>query len=240
MNDKALLRTENLCKLYPDGQVNALVDVNVRIGYGEFVAIMGPSGSGKSTLLNLLGALDRPSSGEVYFEGQPLSSMKRLDMLRAMKIGFVFQSFYLLPTLTALENVQVPMFEGPLSVRERVNKARALLGSVGLEHRLNHLPVKLSVGERQRVAVARALANDPLLLLADEPTGNLDSRTAADVLDLFDNLHRDHGLTIVMVTHGLEVAQRAQRIIHMRDGRVVQDEEGKKTMPEPASCREEG
>jgi putative ABC transport system ATP-binding protein len=221
MNETALVRTENLCKNYPDGQVAAVVDANLSIHKGEFVAIMGPSGSGKSTLLNLIGALDRPSKGEIYFEGQPVSGIRDLDGLRSRKIGFVFQSFYLLPTLTALENVQIPMFEGKLSIRERVGKAQELLHAVGLDHRLRHLPKQLSVGERQRVAIARALANDPILLLADEPTGNLDSHTAADVLDLFDRLHHNLGLTIVMVTHGQEVADRAQRIIRMRDGRVV-------------------
>lgn len=226
MNDSILLRTVRLGKTYPDGSVNALVDVTVTIAQGEYVALVGASGSGKSTLLNMLGALDRPSAGEVYFEGQPLSAIRDLDGLRAQKIGFVFQSFYLLPTLTAAENVQVPMFEGPLSPAQRSHKAAQLLASVGLAQRGNHLPGKLSVGERQRVAVARALANDPVLLLADEPTGNLDSHTANDVLDLFEQLHQERGLTIVMVTHGTEVAQRAQRIIRMKDGRVVQEAEG--------------
>jgi putative ABC transport system ATP-binding protein len=223
MSKKILVRTENLGKDYPDGQVAAVVDVSITVAAGEYLAVMGPSGSGKSTLLNLIGALDRPTRGEVFIEGQPLSGKRDLDGLRAHKIGFVFQSFFLLPTLTALENVQIPMFEGPLSAAGRVQKARELLEAVGLGHRLQHLPARLSVGERQRVAIARALANDPILLLADEPTGNLDSHTAADVLDLFDHLHRDLGLTIVMVTHGAEVAERAERIIHMRDGRVVEE-----------------
>jgi putative ABC transport system ATP-binding protein len=225
MNDRALVRTEKLCKDYPDGQVAAVVDVSLSIRAGEYVAVMGPSGCGKSTLLNLLGALDRPTRGEVFIDGEPLAARRDLDGLRARKIGFVFQSFFLLPTLTALENVQIPMFEGTLKVAARVEKARQLLQAVGLGHRLNHLPAKLSVGERQRVAIARALANDPLLLLADEPTGNLDSRTAGDVLDLFDHLHHDLGLTIVMVTHGHEIAARAERIIRMRDGRVVENAE---------------
>ena len=224
MSDIPLLRTERVCKTYPDGQVNALVDVSLSIRRGEYVAIMGSSGSGKSTLLNLLGALDQPTRGEVFFDGQPLSSLPDLDHFRARKLGFVFQSFFLLPTLTAMENVQIPMFEGPLKLRQRVARSRELLELVGMSHRLDHRPAKLSVGERQRVAIARALANDPLLLLADEPTGNLDSRTADEVLGLFTHLHRDKGMTVVMVTHGQDVAERAERILRMRDGRIYAEE----------------
>ena len=192
---------------------------------GQYAAIMGPSGSGKSTLLNLLGALDRPSSGEIYFENQPLSSWKNLDEFRSQKLGFVFQSFYLLPTLTALENVQIPMFETRVPPAARIERAKELLEAVGMSHRANHLPLKLSVGERQRVAIARALANRPALLLADEPTGNLDSRSGAAVLDLFDDLHQKHGMTLVVITHGMEVADRAERVIWIRDGHVLQDGE---------------
>jgi putative ABC transport system ATP-binding protein len=216
-----LLRAENVGRTYSDGEVTALAGVNAEIRQGEYVAIMGPSGSGKSTLLNLLGTLDRPSSGELYFEGEPLSRLRDLDGFRARKIGFVFQSFYLLPTLTAVENVQIPMFETKLPAGERAKKAKALLESVGMGHRINHLPTQLSVGERQRVAIARSLANDPPLLLADEPTGNLDSRSGNDVLDLFDQLHREHGKTLIVITHSEEVAERAERIIWIRDGRVV-------------------
>jgi putative ABC transport system ATP-binding protein len=216
-----LLRAENVGRTYSDGEVTALAGVNVEIRQSEYVAIMGPSGSGKSTLLNLLGTLDRPTSGELYFEEQPLSKLRDLDGFRARKIGFVFQSFYLLPTLTAVENVQIPMFETDLPVGERVKKAKALLDSVGMGHRVNHLPSQLSVGERQRVAIARSLANDPPLLLADEPTGNLDSRSGNDVLDLFDQLHRDRGKTLIVITHSEEVAERAERIIWIRDGRIV-------------------
>ncbi len=221
--DDILVRTEHLTKIYPDGHVNALRDVNIEIRRGEYVAIMGPSGSGKSTLLSMLGGLDRPTSGEVYFEGQPLSAMKNLDRFRSEKIGFVFQSFYLLPTLTALENVQIPMFESKTPPKQRVAKARELLASVGMSHRENHLPSRLSVGERQRVAIARALANDPLLLFGDEPTGNLDSRTADAILHLFDRLHDERGVTLVIVTHSDEVAACADRIIHIRDGQVAED-----------------
>lgn len=218
-----LIRTEHLGKVYPDGKVNALVDMNLTILQGEYLAIMGPSGTGKSTLLNLLGALDRPSSGEIYFEGQPLSTMRDLDGLRARKIGFVFQSFYLLPTLSALENVQVPMFEGTLPSAERAKRAAELLEAVGMTHRANHRSSQLSVGERQRVAIARSLANDPSLLMADEPTGNLDSRTEQDILALFDRLHQERGMTLITVTHSEEVAQRAKRLIRLRDGKIVED-----------------
>jgi putative ABC transport system ATP-binding protein len=221
--DSFLFRTERLSKLYPDGQVHAVEDVSIDIRRGEYVAIMGPSGSGKSTLLNLIGALDTPTSGEVYFDGRPLSKMRRLDRLRVEKFGFVFQSFHLLPILTALENVQVPMFEGPLSASARTNKARQLLELVGMEHRANHLPQKLSVGERQRVAIARSLANDPIALLADEPTGNLDSVSAEGVFELFAHLHREQGMTIVLITHDEEFGHRAQRTIHMQDGHVRSD-----------------
>lgn len=218
-----LIRTQNLTRIYPDGKVTALVDMNLTIQSGEYMAIMGPSGTGKSTLLNLLGALDRPTSGEIFFEGEPLSKMKDLDGFRARRIGFVFQSFYLLPTLTALENVQVPMFEGTLSSKERVQKAMELLEAVGMSHRAKHLSPQLSVGERQRVAIARSLANDPALLLADEPTGNLDSKSAADILNLFDRLHEERKMTLIMVTHSEEVGHRADRIIRLCDGKIVED-----------------
>jgi putative ABC transport system ATP-binding protein len=221
--DPFLFRTEHLSKLYPDGQVHAVEDVSISIRTGEYVAILGPSGSGKSTLLNLIGALDKPSSGEVFFDGQPLSKFRNLDRLRVQKFGFVFQSFHLLPILTSLENVQVPMFEGTLGAAARVEKARELLEMVGMSHRLNHLPQKLSVGERQRVAIARSLANDPIALLADEPTGNLDSVTAEGVFEMFAYLHRERGMTIVLITHDEEFGHRAQRLIRMQDGHVKSD-----------------
>jgi putative ABC transport system ATP-binding protein len=221
--DAFLFRTEHLSKLYPDGQVHAVEDVTISVRRGEYLAIMGPSGSGKSTLLNLLGALDRPTSGEVYFDGQPLSKVRNPDQLRSQKLGFVFQSFHLLPILSSVENVQVPMFEGSLSSSARVRKAKELLDMVGMGHRLHHLPQKLSVGERQRVAIARSLANDPIGLLADEPTGNLDSMSAEGVFDLFAYLHREQRMTIVLITHDEEFGHRAQRTIHMQDGRVRSD-----------------
>lgn len=205
---------------FDDGAVRALQEVSLAVNRGEYLAIMGPSGSGKSTLLNLLGALDHPDEGTILFDGQPLHGMRNLDQFRARTLGFIFQSFYLLPTLTALENVQIPMFASPLRPRDRADKARSLLATVGMSHREAHLPNKLSVGERQRVAIARALANDPILLLADEPTGNLDSAAGEQVLNLFDTLHRQRGLTLVVITHGTEVAARAQRTVWIRDGRL--------------------
>jgi putative ABC transport system ATP-binding protein len=221
--DPYLFRTEHVSKLYPDGQVHAVEDVSINIRRGEYVAIMGPSGSGKSTLLNLLGALDSPSNGEIFFDGQPLSKERNPDRIRAQKFGFVFQSFHLLPILTSVENVQVPMFEGTLSSSARVAKAKELLELVGMAHRANHLPQKLSVGERQRVAIARSLANDPIALLADEPTGNLDSVSAQGVFDLFAHLHREQGMTIVLITHDESFGQLAQRTIRMQDGHVKSD-----------------
>jgi ABC-type lipoprotein export system ATPase subunit len=161
----------------------------------------------------------------LYFQDEPLSRLRDLDGFRARKIGFVFQSFYLLPTLTALENVQIPMFETTLPSAQRATKAKALLESVGMGHRASHLPSQLSVGERQRVAIARSLANDPPLILADEPTGNLDSRSGNDVLELFDQLHREHGKTLIVITHSEEVAEHAERIIWIRDGRIVANRE---------------
>ena len=221
--DKPLVRCENLARQYPDGNVVALRDVHFDILPGEFVAIMGPSGSGKSTLLNLMGGLDQPTSGAIWIDGVKLETAAQLDDLRVNKVGFIFQAFYLLPTLTACENVQVPMFEGPLSTAGRKKRATELLEQVGMGHRLNHLPGMLSAGERQRVAIARALANDPLMLLADEPTGNLDTATGEAILQLFEGLHRDKKMTLVVVTHSPEVGERAHRLIRLRDGRIIED-----------------
>lgn len=218
-----LIRCAGVERLYPDGSVQALRQLDLEINQGEYVAIMGPSGSGKSTLLNLLGGLDEPTGGTISFAGVPLEKPSQLDDLRVNKVGFIFQAFYLLPTLTACENVQVPMFEGPLSAPQRRARAVELLQRVGMGHRLDHLPTMLSAGERQRVAIARSLANDPLVLLADEPTGNLDSANGEAILKLFDGLHREHNVTLVVVTHSEEVGQRAQRLIRLRDGRVIED-----------------
>lgn len=218
-----LILCDRVGRLYPDGKVTALTEISLRIDHGEYVCIMGPSGSGKSTLLNVIAGLDRPTSGEIYFDGQTLANTAYRNRLRRQKLGFVFQSFNLLPTLTACENVQVPMFEGPLGASARRRKAGELLALVGLGHRLHHLPTRLSGGERQRVGVARALANDPLLLLADEPTGNLDSASGDELLKLFDSLHEERKMSLIVVTHSPEIGARAGRLIRIRDGRVVED-----------------
>jgi putative ABC transport system ATP-binding protein len=218
---------EGMKKEYDDGQVQALRGVDFHITEGEFVAITGPSGCGKTTLLQMLGALDRPSAGTLLYRGSSLAELHDPSEYRAREIGFIFQAFHLLPTFTALENVQVPMFETKRSASERTAKAVELLKAVGLEHRLDHFPAKLSGGERQRVAIARSLANGPSVLLADEPTGNLDSKNAEIILELLIRLHRDRNMTLVLVTHDLSIAQRASRTIQMKDGRIVSD--GKST-----------
>lgn len=223
-HDSVLLSIDDVCKDYPDGNVRALDHVSFQIAFGEYVAIMGPSGSGKSTLLSILGTLDQPTSGTVSFEGKKLDASTDLDALRSKSIGFIFQSFYLLPTLTALENIQVPMFGRGMTGGERIEKAKLLIESVGMSDRSKHLPKQLSVGQRQRIAIARSLANDPRLLLADEPTGNLDTVTAQGILDLFAKLHEDLQMTLVTVTHSEEVAEAAQRVIRVRDGKIESDQ----------------
>jgi len=218
-----LLEIDNVRREFDEGQVLALRGVNLTIQEGEYVAIMGSSGSGKSTLLSLLGALDTPNSGEIRYRGQPLSTYPDLGQFRAKHLGFIFQSFLLLPTLTALENVLVPMFEMPWPRPERQRRAAELLEAVGMGHRLNHMPEKLSGGERQRVAIARSLANEPSILLADEPTGNLDTQNAAQIMDLLRSVHHQRKNTMILVTHDPAIAKTADRIITMRDGQVVQD-----------------
>ena len=212
-----------LIKDFDDGQVHALRGVDLQIADGEFVAIVGPSGSGKTTLLQLLGALDQPSEGTLKYRGESLLDLPDPAAYRAHEIGFVFQAFHLLPTFTASENVQIPMFEDHKSRAERQERALELLKAVGLEERVNHYPAKLSGGERQRVAIARSLANSPSVLLADEPTGNLDSESANQVLDLLRSLHADHRMTLILVTHDMSIAACAQRAIQMKDGRAVFD-----------------
>ena len=219
-----VLETRELTRVYGERvPVKALDGVTLQIHKGEVVAIVGPSGSGKSTLLNLIGALDRPSTGEVIVNGTPLSQVKNLDRFRGQTIGFIFQSHNLLPTLTARENIEVPMYELPLSGRKRRARANELLGLVGLAQRGNHLPNQLSGGERQRVAIARALANQPAIVLADEPTGTLDSKTTADIMGLLGQLNREQRVTLVIVTHNTEVAAAAQRVITIRDGKIQRD-----------------
>jgi putative ABC transport system ATP-binding protein len=215
------LEVRNLCKSYDEGRIEALRGVDLSIAAGEYLAITGASGSGKSTLLQLLGGLDTPTSGEVLFENAVLGTAIGLDAYRAHRVGFVFQAFYLLPTLRAVENVQVPMLAVSGNARDRAERAQALLCEVGLEHRLNQYPNELSAGERQRVAIARALANNPSILLADEPTGNLDSVNSARVMEMLVGIHQQRGMTLIVVTHESEIANAAPRHIRIRDGRIA-------------------
>lgn len=221
-----IIRLDRVSKIYDTGkiQVAALVDVDMKIGEGEYLSIMGPSGSGKSTLLNLLGCLDRPSKGTYRIDGIDVSSMDddSLSEIRNRKLGFVFQSFNLIPQLTVLENIEVPLFYQGASEHESRAKATSLARRMGLGDRVHHRPMELSGGQQQRVAIARSLANDPVLILADEPTGNLDSATGEEMLRLLDEL-RDEGKTVIVVTHDTEVAQRSMRIVRMRDGRIESD-----------------
>ena len=218
-----LVELRDVAKTYRDGGVRALDGVSLAIPAGDFVSIVGPSGCGKSTLLHMIGALDVPTAGEVRFRGTPLAAIRDLDRLRAREIGFVFQTFYLLPNLTARENVQLPMFGDGRSEADRVARADDLLACVGLDARRHHLPGQMSIGQRQRVAIARALANGPALVLADEPTGSLDSRSGGEVMDLLGRLHAEQGTTLVVVTHDAAVAARGRRTIRMLDGRIVTD-----------------
>jgi putative ABC transport system ATP-binding protein len=216
-----LLEARNVAKHYEDGRILALRGVDMAVNASEFVAITGPSGSGKSTLLQLLGGLDQPTSGEILYRGHSLANSFDLDSYRSRRVGFIFQAFHLLPTLRALENVQVPMFETKLSLREREAKAAELLCEVGLEHRLQQYPNQLSAGERQRTAIARSLANDPEILLADEPTGNLDSENSAKIMALLTGIQAKRNMALVVVTHESAIAQLAQRTLHIRDGRLA-------------------
>lgn len=215
-----IVSLSNVSKHYRDGDVLALDSVSLDIFPGDFLSIMGKSGSGKSTILNMLGALDRPTSGDVSFNGDVADAKTNLDRIRSCVIGFVFQSFYLLPNLTAVENVQVPMFESDRDLASREREAARLLELVGLQDRMSHRPKELSNGQRQRVAIARALANGPSLVLADEPTGALDSQSGTEVMELLTSLNREHGTTLVVVTHDQSIADRADRILSIADGRI--------------------
>ena len=215
-----LLEVRGLTKSYDEGRIEALRGVDLSIAAGEYVAISGPSGSGKSTLLQLLGGLDTPTSGEVLFENATLGTRLDLDSYRSRKVGFIFQAFYLLPTLRAIENVQVAMLAMTHGANHRAERAEALLCEMGLEHRLFQFPNELSAGERQRVAIARALANNPAILLADEPTGNLDSVNSARIMEILFGIQKKRGMTLVVVTHENEIANAAPRHIRIRDGRI--------------------
>ncbi|MFN3927846.1 MAG: ABC transporter ATP-binding protein [Pseudanabaenaceae cyanobacterium] len=223
-SQREVIRLEDICKYYGAGetQVTALDHINLTIQAGEYCSIMGASGSGKTTCMNIIGCLDRPSGGRYFLDGQDVSQLDddRLAEIRNRKLGFVFQSYHLLPQLTALENVMLPMAYANIPPRQRRERAEAVLTRVGMGHRLHNRPNQLSGGQQQRVAIARALANNPVIILADEPTGALDSRTAAEVMELFGELNQS-GITIVVVTHSAEVAHHAQRICLFRDGKIL-------------------
>ena len=222
-----VIRTWDVWKTYVMGDqtINAVSGVDIEIHRGEYVAIMGPSGSGKSTLMNLIGCLDSPTKGEYFINGRLVSSMvdDELARIRNKEIGFVFQTFNLLPRATSLQNVELPLIYNGTPAAQRIEKAKAALAQVDLADRMNHKPNELSGGQRQRVAIARALVNSPSILLADEPTGNLDTATGNDIMALFERLHNE-GNTIILVTHEHDIALHAHRVIHIRDGKIERDE----------------
>jgi putative ABC transport system ATP-binding protein len=219
------IQAVGLARTFTIGQteIHALRDIDLEIAHGEFVALIGPSGSGKTTFLNLAGGLDRPTGGELWVEGVELSTLQEraLTEHRRQRVGFVFQTFYLLPLLTALENVALPLMFVGVAERERRERARLLLEQVGLGNRLDHLPTQLSGGEQQRVAIARALVGRPSIVLADEPTGNLDTTTGAEIMVLLRRLNQEQGVTLLLVTHDAEAAGFADRVVHLRDGQIV-------------------
>ncbi len=215
-----ILEARGLMKSYDEGRIEALRGVDVKIDAGEYVAISGPSGSGKSTLLHLLGGLDTATEGQVFFKGSELGKAVDLDSYRSHQVGFIFQAFYLLPTLRAIENVQVAMMAIDEKANHRAERAASLLEEMGLGARLKHFPNQLSAGERQRVAIARALANDPAMLLADEPTGNLDSVNSARTMEILSGIREQRGMTMIIVTHENDIAHNAPRHIRIRDGRI--------------------
>jgi putative ABC transport system ATP-binding protein len=224
-NKRIMIRIENVWKTYKMGdiEVHALRGMNFKVKKGEFVAIMGPSGSGKSTAVNMVGALDIPTKGEIYLEHQNIAhlSESELAQIRGKKIGFIFQTFNLIPTLTAKENVTLPMIFQGIPFKERIQRAEKLLNMVELGERMDHKPTELSGGQQQRVAIARSLANDPEVIIADEPTGNLDSKTSKLVIDFLCTLHKKEKKTIVMVTHDKEMAKFADRTEHLKDGIII-------------------
>ena len=212
---------KDLYKSYENGRIKALNGINLTIKDGEFVSIIGPSGSGKSTLLNMLGALDVPDSGSISVAGEDLKSSKNLNEFRGEKIGFIFQLHNLIPNISVRENVEIPMFTQGMSSKEMKNRALKLLDDVGLKDKADILPNKLSGGERQRVAIARALANDPSIILADEPTGSLDSKTSSKILKQLIDLHEDKNVTLIIVTHDMDVAKLADRVVEVLDGEII-------------------
>jgi putative ABC transport system ATP-binding protein len=224
MKKHPVVELKDVKKIYKLGEVDlpVLKGISLKVHRGDFVSIIGPSGSGKSTMLHIIGALDRPTSGDVFIDGKDVSEMNdnQLARLRGRKIGFVFQAFNLIPRLTALENVMLPMWFAEREYEDRKRRAEMLMETVGLGKRIHHTPTKLSGGERQRVAVARALANEPDMIVADEPTGNLDTKTGAEIIKLLRSIN-EHGTTLIIVTHDNSIARVAERIIHMMDGKIV-------------------
>ena len=223
-----MIALQKLMKIYQmgDSTVHALDGVSLFIGQGEFVAITGPSGSGKSTLMNILGCLDRPSSGSYQLDGAEVATLNddQLALTRNKKIGFVFQNFNLLPRISALHNIALPLVYAGVAEKERLDRSLTVLMKVGLAERRDHRPNELSGGQRQRIAIARALVNDPAILIADEPTGNLDTKSSLEIMDIFCDLHKQ-GRTIIMVTHEPDIAAYAERVVHVRDGRILKDEQ---------------
>ena len=224
--NKSVIKIENVSRIFyvGDSEVYALRDLNIEVHKGEFVSIMGPSGSGKSTAVNMVGCLDLPTKGKIYLDGKNIANLEESDLaqIRGKKIGFIFQKFNLISTLTALENVALPMLFQGISVEERQKKAKKLLELVDLGDRIYHKPTELSGGQQQRVAIARSLANNPQVILADEPTGNLDSKTGIKILEFLDDLHKK-GKTIIMVTHDPDLAKYADRVLYLKDGAIVEN-----------------
>ena len=222
-----MIRAEHLSKVYRMGKIEvpALRDVSLKIEEGEFLAIVGPSGSGKSTLLNMLGCLDKPTSGAVFIGGVNTASLSENELaeIRRKKIGFIFQQFNLIHSLTALENVALPMFFAGVKSDARIKRAAELLAKVGLRERMHHKPSELSGGQQQRVAIARALSNNPAVIIGDEPTGNVDSETGDAIMGILEGLNRNEGRTIIVVTHDMEIAAHAPRVIRMKDGRLLEE-----------------
>ena len=228
MKNKTIIRLENVCKTYVMGEVEvkAVCGVNLEIKHGEFVSIMGPSGSGKSTAMNMVGCLDTPTEGKVLIDGVDVSTLKDNQLADIRRsVGFVFQFFNLIPRLSALGNVELPLSVAGLGKSEKRKRAEELLDSVGLTDRMNHKPAELSGGQRQRVAIARALANSPSFLLMDEPTGNIDSKTANEILSLIKQLNVEKGVTIIMITHDQQLASQAKKIMKMLDGTIIKEVE---------------
>ena len=227
-NTEDVIRIEQVSKVYQTGdiQVNALRSLSLTIRRGEFVAIMGPSGSGKSTLMNIIGCLDRPTRGKYFLEGVDVSTMGKAQLadIRNKHVGFVFQSFNLVTRTSALENVELPMLYAGVSGAERHRRAREALATVGLSDRERNMPSQLSGGQQQRVALARALVNNPSIILADEPTGALDTRTSVEMMEIFQRLNRERKLTVIIVTHEQDISQYAERVIHVRDGKIASDD----------------